>query len=69
LLAAKNEGIIDNYQYASVNPNVAGLLTPDQINGLGDLDGKNFASRVREALRENMDYLNATRKKLASLSG
>jgi len=69
LLAAKNEGIIDNYQYASVNPNVAGLLTPAQISGLGDLGSKNFASEVRKALRENIDYLNATRKKLASLSG
>lgn len=65
LLAAKSEGLLDNFRYAQTNPNVAGLLNPNQIKAMGNLDikGADFDTRVREALRENVEQINAVRKK------
>lgn len=63
LLAAKSEGLLDKKRYAETNPNVAGLITPEQINSLSDLklDSPDFSKRIREIIRENMGELNATR--------
>jgi len=63
LLAAKHEGILSEDRYAETNPNVAGLLSPKQINSLGALDfhGPGFAKKVREMLRENISQINASR--------
>lgn len=63
LLAAKSEGLLDKERYAETNPNVAGLITPDQINSLADLklDSPDFSKRIREIIQKNMGELNATR--------
>ena len=65
ILAAKQEGVLDEDRYARVNPNVAGLLTPSQIQSLGakDFHGPGFAKAVRAMLRENMDQINALRRR------
>lgn len=63
LLAAKNEGILDGHRYAETNPNVAGLISSDQIRSFANLDMKspNFDTRIRDVLRKNIEQLNAAR--------
>ena len=71
LLAAKNEGILDGYRYAETNPNVAGLMTSDQIRSFANLDVKspNFDTRIRDVLRKNIEQLNAARVNRPRVAG
>lgn len=52
LLAAKHVGLLDEGQYAEVNPNYSGLLSPQQIAGLGAVDFSDpfFTRKIREAV-------------------
>ena len=68
LLAAKDQGIIDRYQYAAVSQNSFGLLSPEQIKDMADIDSNDFSKQVRQALRANLDTVQAHRMKLGTLS-
>ena len=52
LLAAKHIGLLDEGQYAEVNPNYSGLLSPQQISKLGMVDFSDpfFTRKIRDAV-------------------